>query len=128
METVDKKIKILVAEDNLINQKLLFRLLQKMNAEFKIVNNGEEVMNAVEDENYDLIFMDIHMPIMDGVQATKLIKEKAASGAKDSIIIAMTANVMKDDIDNFMEIGMTDVITKPFSMSEFSSMVSKYSG
>ncbi|HRI48447.1 MAG TPA: response regulator, partial [Ignavibacteriaceae bacterium] len=120
METVDKKIKILVAEDNLINQKLLFRLLQKMNAEFKIVNNGEEVMNAVEDENYDLIFMDIHMPIMDGVQATKLIKEKAASGAKDSIIIAMTANVMKNDIDNFMEIGMTDVITKPFSMSEFS--------
>lgn len=128
METVDKKVKILVAEDNLINQKLLFRLLQKMNAEFKIVNNGEEVMLAVEDENYDLIFMDIHMPIMDGVQATKLIKEKVASGGKDSIIIAMTANVMKDDIDNFMKIGMADVITKPFSMSEFSSMVSKYSG
>lgn len=128
METVDKKIKILVAEDNLINQKLLFRLLQKMNAEFKIVNNGEEVILAVEDENYDLIFMDIHMPIMDGVQATKLIKEKVASGGKDSIIIAMTANVMEDDIDHFMKIGMTDVITKPFSMSEFSSMVSKYSG
>jgi CheY-like chemotaxis protein len=127
MNSECNKVKILIAEDNLINQKLLTRLLQKIAVDFTIVNNGQEVLIAIQKDQYDILFMDIHMPVMDGIEATRLIRNDHNNQNLSIKIIAMTANVMKEDFDKFMEIGMNDVITKPFTLDDFINMINKHS-
>ncbi|MDP2303008.1 MAG: response regulator [Ignavibacteria bacterium] len=126
MNSEVQKSKILIAEDNLINQKLLTRLLQKISVDFTIVSNGEEAVIATQNEKYDIVFMDIHMPVMDGLEATQAIRKDNSSSA-DIKIIAMTANIMKEDYDKFMQIGMNDVITKPFTLDDFINMINQHS-
>jgi CheY-like chemotaxis protein len=120
-------IKVLIAEDNPINQKLLSRLLQKISISFTIVSNGEEAVIAFKKDKYDIIFMDIHMPVMDGLEATRLIRNEDNSLNSGVKIIAMTANIMREDLDNFMKIGMNDVMTKPFTLDDFINKVNLHS-
>ncbi len=112
----DYPFEILVAEDNIINQKMIRNVLKLLGYTADIVANGLEVIEAVKRQRYDLIFMDIQMPEMDGYEATSVIIDHLK--ANRPIIIAMTANAMKSDKEKCMEIGMDDYITKPLKVED----------
>ena len=103
--------KILIAEDNFINQKLIIKVFTLLGYETDIAANGLETLDAIQRKKYDLIFMDIMMPLMNGYEATKII---IAQNALDRpLIIAMTANANDGDRERCFEVGMDDYITKP---------------
>jgi len=107
---------ILVAEDNIINQKMIRNVLQLLGYSSDVVANGLEVIEAVKRQHYQLIFMDIQMPEMDGYEATRIIIDHLKDDRP--IIIAMTANAMKSDREKCMEIGMDDYVTKPLKVED----------
>ncbi len=103
--------RILVVEDNMINQLIMEELLLKTDADISMADNGQIAVDMTEKESFDLILMDMQMPVMDGIQATKIIREKFD---KDSLpIIAVTANAMKEDKDKGFAVGLSDYLTKP---------------
>ena len=123
-----RKIKILLAEDNIINQKVATLTLKNMGFEAEVANNGKEAIEMHEKNNYDLILMDIQMPVMDGLNATKHIRsEEYKNGVVNKVvIIALTANAMKEEVNSYMEAGMDDVITKPFKQSDISVLLGRF--
>jgi signal transduction histidine kinase/ligand-binding sensor domain-containing protein/ActR/RegA family two-component response regulator len=106
-------LEILIAEDNLMNQKLIIRVLNKLGYQPALANNGTEVINMLKDKQYQLILMDIQMPQMDGLEATKIIRGTAG---RQPLIMAMTANAMNEDKENCMRAGMNDYISKPLDL------------
>ena len=108
---------ILLVEDNLVNQQVAQHLLKKLGYNILIANNGEEALNMLENSNYELILMDCQMPVMDGFETTKIIRQREAQkNIKRIPIIAMTANAIEGDKDLCLKTGMDDYITKPISM------------
>ncbi|KPA09124.1 multi-sensor hybrid histidine kinase [Candidatus Magnetomorum sp. HK-1] len=103
---------VLLVEDNIINQKVARQALKKMGCQVKICNNGKEGLLAVKDKNYDIIFMDGSMPVMDGFEATRAIREYEGN-KRHTTIIAMTAHAMKGDREKCLSAGMDDYVTKP---------------
>lgn len=118
-------LNILLAEDNLINQKLTLRLLAKMGYKADLVENGQAVLDALNQRFYDLIFMDIQMPGMDGIEATQEIRRRWPA-QQGPIIIALTANVMMEDIDKCRIAGMDDFLGKPIELSEIQDRIQKW--
>ncbi len=113
------KIKILLAEDNKINQLVAKRFLDRFGFQLDIANDGKEAIQMVTDNKYDLILMDIQMPELDGLEATRFIRTNMNSGHNKGIkIMAMTASVLKKEIDRCFEAGMDDYIPKPFDPDE----------
>ena len=106
-------LNILLAEDNLVNQKLAVLTMKNMGYTIDVVANGLEAVEAVQRQNYDVVFMDVQMPEMDGVEATHEIIQKL--GEKRPIIVAMTANAMEGDREKFLGEGMDDYVSKPIS-------------
>jgi signal transduction histidine kinase/CheY-like chemotaxis protein len=104
--------KILVAEDNLMNQKLATFVFEKMGYQIDLANNGQEAIEMAEKKNYDLIFMDLQMPLVDGIAATK----KILSRNPHPVVIALTANVMEETKNACFEAGMTHFLHKPFKL------------
>jgi CheY-like chemotaxis protein len=117
--------KILVAEDNPNNQKLIEILLLKLGIKSIIVSNGEEAVESYKKDKYDLILMDINMPIMDGVTATKIIKELEKDYYKISIV-ALTANSIAGDKEKYLSQGMDDYLSKPIEFDKLVSILEKY--
>lgn len=112
----------LIVEDNDINQEILVALLEELTIDSIVVNNGQEAVDFfAQDDNFDCIFMDIQMPIMDGYTATKAIRNSKSSRAGTIPIIAMTANAMRGDDDKSLHAGMNAHLTKPL---EFTALVS----
>jgi len=109
-----KPIQILVVEDNLVNQQIMKALLATTHCHFDIVQNGEEAVEAVETRIYDVVLMDVQMPVMDGIEATKQIRQLDSESAQIPII-AMTANALAGDREKYLSIGMTDYISKPLN-------------
>lgn len=109
--------KILMVEDNLINQKVVVKTLQKKGYQCDLAANGEEAIKAVLEHGYDIIFMDCQMPVMDGYQATRRIRELEKS-EKRIKIVAMTAYAMEGDKEKCIEAGMDDYLTKPMDFDE----------
>ena len=103
-----ESLRILVAEDSLVNQKLAVGLLQKHGHSVTIANNGKEAVNAVSSEQFDLVLMDVEMPEMDGLEATAAIRAWEKSRGVHMPIIAMTAHAMKSHRDMCLEAGMDD--------------------
>jgi CheY-like chemotaxis protein len=124
-EEAKQSIHILLAEDNPINQKLARFMLTKAGYRLTVAENGKEAVDTftARPDKYDLIFMDIHMPKMDGMEATKEIREK---GFSDIPIIAMTAHSMKGDREKFLDRGMNDYIAKPIRRDLLYKMVKKW--
>jgi signal transduction histidine kinase/DNA-binding response OmpR family regulator len=124
-EEAKQSIHILLAEDNPINQKLARFMLTKAGYQLTVTENGEEVVDTFtsQPDNFDLIFMDIHMPRMDGMEATKKIREK---GFSDIPIIAMTAHSMRGDREKFLDCGMNDYIAKPIKRETVFEMVKRW--
>ena len=114
------KPKILLAEDDVINQKVATMIFNKMKLKIDLVDNGIEAYELHKKKSYDIIFMDLHMPKLSGIEATKLIRafEKKNSLNKTVAIIAITANLMEDNEDECLEAGMNGFISKPFSISD----------
>jgi CheY-like chemotaxis protein len=104
---------ILVVEDNPINQKLLIRVLEKMGYAPVLATNGEEAVNIAKQQDFDVVYMDVAMPVMDGLKATQLIRSLARYQQQPPHIVAVTANAQPEDRKRCLEAGMDDYITKP---------------
>ena len=117
-------LRILIAEDNLINQKIATKILTKLGYKPSIANNGKEAIEIVSQEHYDIILMDVQMPEMDGLEATRMIRTCLEI---QPIIIAMTANVMQGDRDACMQSGMDDYMSKPIELKELLNQLEKWS-
>ncbi|MCW5661636.1 MAG: GAF domain-containing protein [Burkholderiaceae bacterium] len=105
-------LRILLAEDNVVNQKLALRLLSQMGYRADVASNGIEAIESIERQPYDVVLMDVQMPEMDGLEATRRITAKFARGARPRIV-AMTANAMQGDREECLAAGMDDYVTKP---------------
>jgi CheY-like chemotaxis protein len=110
-------LRILMAEDNLVNQKVAQGILKKLGYRADIAANGLEVLEALDRQPYDVILMDVNMPEMDGVTATKKIRHERAAGEQPHII-SMTANAMEGDREQYLAAGMNDYISKPIRLEE----------
>ncbi|HEX9252693.1 MAG TPA: PAS domain S-box protein [Ignavibacteriaceae bacterium] len=119
------KIKVLLVEDNNVNQMVALRMLQRIGISADVASNGKEAVDAVKSIGYDLIFMDISMPEMDGLTACSIIKSDS-SLQKNPIIIAMTANAMSGDKENYLKVGMDDYISKPVNLEELSKIIFRW--
>lgn len=117
-------LKILVAEDNLVNQQLALQLLQRMGYRAEVVSNGLEVLQALDRQAYALILMDVQMPEMDGLSATREICRRYGQ-ADRPYIVAMTANAMQGDRDRCLNAGMDDYVSKPINFSELMTAIEK---
>jgi len=115
------ELKVLLAEDNLINQEIALEVLQSMDVDVTLAVNGADAVEKWESGSFDLILMDIQMPIMDGLTAARRIRESDAPRSKNVPIIAMTANAMSGDREKSLEAGMNDHITKPLDIKELRS-------
>ncbi len=124
-EYIGKTIKILVAEDNLINQKVIQSLLKSLNCKLHIVNNGIEAYMIVQKQEFDVILMDVQMPQMDGPTATKRIRNLPAP-TSDIPIIALTANAMKGDREFYLASGMDDYVSKPIDRKALIGAISRW--
>jgi osomolarity two-component system sensor histidine kinase NIK1 len=135
-ETIEEKITkqqnhfnahVLITEDNIINQKLIKRILEEHGISCDIANNGLESFEKRRTKNYDLIFMDIQMPVMDGIEATHEILDYEEDEQMEHIpIVALTANALKGDRERFLAEGMDEYITKPIETTELLYILKKF--
>ena len=117
-------LRILIAEDNPVNQKIAVKILNKLGYEPSLANNGKEALEIVSNEQYDIILMDVQMPEMNGLEATRMIRTCLEI---QPVVIAMTANVMQGDRDDCLQAGMDDYMSKPIDLSELLSQLEKWS-
>ncbi|HEY6332488.1 MAG TPA: response regulator, partial [Blastocatellia bacterium] len=108
-----RELKILLAEDNPVNQRLVARLLEKRGHQVMVARNGEEALSTLEREWFDAVLMDVQMPVLDGYEATAAIREKETGTGNRLPIIAMTANAMKGDRERCLQAGMDAYVSKP---------------
>jgi len=114
---------ILIADDNLVNQKLAKHILVKMGYDPAIAGDGHEVLQAMANEKYDIVFMDVQMPEMDGLETTRFIRENLAY---QPAIIAMTANAMPEDREVCLKTGMDDYLSKPMKIADIMNVLEKW--
>jgi len=117
--------RVLLVEDNPVNQKLALALLNRLEAEVTMAENGQEALECLEQASFDLIFMDIQMPVMDGLTATSRIKAEPAW--QHIPIVAMTAHAMQGDRERFLAAGMDDYLTKPVRKADVRQILAQYS-
>jgi len=120
-----QNIRILLAEDNPVNQKMAATMLRKAGYNVEVAENGRVAVEAVDKTSYDIILMDVQMPELDGFEATKIIREKEGIN-RNHIIIAMTARALKGDRERCLEAGMDDYIAKPINPEEMFSIIRKW--
>jgi CheY-like chemotaxis protein len=124
-EKREDSLHILLAEDNKVNQKVTMRMLERLGHTTHVVSNGKEVLSSLQENEYDLILMDVQMPEMDGLTATKQIRENKAVGSQP-YIIALTANALKGDRERFLAAGMDDYLSKPVRLEELATALETY--
>lgn len=110
-------LRVLLAEDNEINQEIALEILRSMGLEVTLAHNGREALSLWEEGSFDIVLMDIQMPVMSGLEAARKIRESGRPGAATVPILAMTANAMSGDREKSLEAGMNDHITKPLDMA-----------
>ncbi len=119
------RLRVLLAEDNLVNQKVARRMLEKEHHSVTVLGNGIQVLEVLQDQSFDLILMDIQMPEMDGMQTTALIRQKERHSAAHIPIVALTAHAMSEDRDRFMAAGMDGYLTKPLRLAALVSEMNR---
>lgn len=120
-------MKILLVEDNLLNQRIVLFSLKKFNHEVTIANNGQEAVDKFKENKFDVILMDIMMPVMDGLEATVKIREieEIHKPDKRTPIIALTANTMDNDRTKCLSYGMDEFMSKPFEIEKLKLIFNK---
>jgi two-component system sensor histidine kinase/response regulator len=121
------RLRILLAEDNRVNQILAVRLLEKRGHEVTVAGNGEEALEALDRQAFDLVLMDVQMPEMDGLQATVAIRKGEMNTGKHIPIVAMTAHAMAGDKERCLEAGMDEYMTKPIRPEQLVEVLNRYS-
>jgi CheY-like chemotaxis protein len=122
----DTVLRVLVAEDNQVNQRLAVRMLEKRGHRVTVAGNGREALGILVKDTFDLVFMDVQMPEMDGFEATAGIREKEKGTARHQTVIALTAHAMKSDRERCMASGMDDYLSKPIRPQELDKILEKY--
>lgn len=119
-----ENLSILLVEDNILNQRITTFSLKKFNHEVDIANNGLEAVNKYREKDYDVILMDIMMPVMDGLEATFQIRkyEKENDAKSHTPVIAITANTLDNDRDKCLATGMDEYMAKPFDMNRLNEI------
>ena len=121
-----KETNILVVEDNLMNQKLIKKILELWNCDFEIASNGFIALEKTMEKKFDIILMDIHMPEIDGCETTRKIRSNSENKNQDTVIIALTAAALLDEKNRALESGMNDFLTKPFSPKQLKVHLGKW--
>ncbi|MFI5176852.1 MAG: response regulator, partial [Terriglobia bacterium] len=119
-------LRILVAEDNTVNQKLVARLLEKRGHKVKVVANGREAVESLDQDSFDLVLMDMQMPDMDGFEATTEVREREKKTGHHTPIIALTAHAMKGDRERCLDAGMDGYLSKPIRAQELDDLLATY--
>ena len=117
--------KILIAEDSFVNQKILLQILKQFGCTADVVSNGLQAIEAIASKNYDIVFMDMYMPEMDGLEATREIVNSRFPNNRPKII-ALTADSLIDDKEKCIEAGMDDYITKPVRTEDILSILNRW--
>ncbi|MEN9240327.1 MAG: response regulator, partial [Thermostichales cyanobacterium SZTDM-1c_bins_54] len=115
--------KLLLAEDNAVNQKVALKQLQNLGYVADCVANGQEVLDALDRIAYDIILMDCQMPILDGYEATRILRQRYQPGP---VVIAMTANAFNEDREHALAVGMDDFLSKPVRLQDLSQMIQRW--
>jgi two-component system sensor histidine kinase/response regulator len=119
----EKLLSFLVAEDNVVNQRLIARLLEKRGHNVVLVQNGREVLETLAQRTFDIVLMDGQMPEMDGFEVTKLIRRKEKATGTHLPIIALTAHAMAGDKERCLAAGMDGYVSKPLKLEELFSVI-----
>ena len=125
IQASERSLRVLLAEDNPVNQTLAMRILEKLGHKVQVVNNGREALGRSQAEEFDLILMDVQMPEMDGLEATTAIRAAEASTGKHVPIVAMTAHAMKGDREKCLSAGMDGYLSKPIRIDELKQAMSE---
>jgi CheY-like chemotaxis protein len=120
-----RSLRVLVAEDRLVNQKLVVGLLKKLGHQAVLANNGREAVEATESQQIDLILMDIQMPEMDGLEATRIIRERERRTGSHTPIIAVTAHVLPEDREKCRVAAMDDYVSKPIRFQTLAAAIER---
>ena len=118
--------KIIIAEDSSVIQNLTRKILSIQNYEIVSVKNGKEVLDKLNNEAYDLVLLDINMPVMDGVECAKQIRSSSDPGVSQIPIIAITGNAKNYSRDDFKDMGINDYLPKPLDYDQMVDMVNQY--
>ena len=116
---------MLVAEDNVVNQKVAVRILENLNCRVDVAANGREALDLFESLSYDVVFMDCQMPELDGYEATLEIRRRQGTGRRIPVI-AMTANALQGDRERCLDAGMDDYMAKPVALAAFREMLDRW--
>lgn len=120
-------VQALLVEDNMVNKEISEKMLQDLGCKVLWAENGHKAIQMAGENEFDIIFMDIHMPMMGGVQAVEILRKNNKNNVLNYIpVIALTANVMKENIDKYLEAGMNDIIPKPTRKEDFITILNKY--
>jgi CheY-like chemotaxis protein len=123
---VHKGLRVLLVEDHPINQKLAINLIERAGHHVTLAQNGEEGLHVAMQHEFDLVFMDMQMPVMDGLEATRAIRAHALEHSKKRVpIVAMTANAMPSDRQACEDAGMDGFLSKPFKANELRAILSQ---
>jgi signal transduction histidine kinase/ActR/RegA family two-component response regulator len=124
-----RSLRVLVAEDNSVNRKVILLLLTKLGHTAEVVINGEEAVHRLKEAEFDLVLMDIQMPVMDGLTATRAIRDPSTGTLQPNIpIIALTAHAMNEDHEMCLAAGMNDFLSKPFTAVSLMKVLEAYTG
>jgi len=124
----DRRLQVLIAEDNAVNQRLAATLLERRGHKVRIASNGREAVAALEQHSFDVVLMDVQMPEMGGFEATAVIRERERSTGAHIPIVAMTAHAMKGDRERCLAAGMDDYLTKPLDSRQLCAAVERAAG
>ena len=121
-------LSVLVAEDHPVNQQIIVRMLERFNHSAALAGNGREVLQALTQQSFDLILMDVQMPVMNGLEAAQAIRRTERGSGRHIPIVAMTAHAMKGDRELCLLNGMDDYLSKPVRMKELLEVLDRYNG
>jgi CheY-like chemotaxis protein len=118
--------KILVVEDNSVNQLVMSKMLTKLNMTYKIADNGLRALEQLEEEHFDLVFMDCQMPVMDGLEATRRIRAADGKRYQNVPIVALTASAIEGDEEQCRDAGMDGYLAKPVRIQQITDAIRKF--
>lgn len=123
---MEQTLKVLIAEDSLTNRLVLKAMLDSLGCTVHMVENGEEAVDTCASNTYDCIFMDLHMPVLDGFAAIEKIRDDTACNSEKTVIIACTADILTVSKAKCFTSGATDYINKPFKKIDIENILAKY--